>query len=190
MAPIAGPQLAVHVAITDDFLETLGELERLIYNSACTFQLHGVLVAEQTELRGVFLGKEHSVAHLHEGRRALEYLHNRLLSHLLVSPGHVQPVIVVVDPIGLTIICHVSHNRLVVVNAAASDLGHSTQDAHVRRLSLGHGHLTIAIHRSLLDLCKSYGDFLLLFLINVRELLLFQHVAIEAHRLLLLVKWI
>ena len=67
MPPKAGPQFTVHIAITDDFFETLGEFERLMNHPAGGFQLHGILVAEQTELRGIFLSQKHSVEHLHEG---------------------------------------------------------------------------------------------------------------------------
>ena len=67
MPPVAGPQFTVQVAISDDFLETLGELERLVDNSAGGLQRNGILVSEQTELRGIFLSQEHGVEHLHEG---------------------------------------------------------------------------------------------------------------------------
>ena len=90
----------------------------MVDNSASLHQFQTVSIAEQAQLWRIFLVEERRVKHLNEGGRALELSENGLLASLMVSPGHIKPIVIVADPISLTIERHIRHHRLIVIVAA------------------------------------------------------------------------
>ena len=90
----------------------------MVDNSASLRQLQTVSIGEQAQLWRIFLVEERCVKYLNEGRGALELSEDGLLASLMVSPGHIKPIVIVADTISLTVECHIRHHRLIVIVAA------------------------------------------------------------------------